>query len=76
MARCGTNSDLLTAYVDGELAWLDRLRFHYHLGMCRQCRVTLKRLRAAMRTMDGPQPEPLPDRVRDEILARFADANE
>ncbi|HRF60523.1 MAG TPA: anti-sigma factor [Fimbriimonadaceae bacterium] len=55
--RCAQN--LLSAYVDGELAGVEMLRLREHLGVCPACREEVEALRAMKRLLSrSPQVEP------------------
>jgi len=71
MITCQQVTELCTAWAEGQLGLLDRLRFQVHLGLCRNCRVYLRQLRATSRAL-GKLPEPeLPAALREELLRRF-----
>ena len=71
MLTCKEITELVTAYAEGRLGLLDRLRFQLHLGMCRHCRRYVRQLEATARAL-GRLPEPeIPPELRDELLRRF-----
>lgn len=72
---CRDLAELITDYLEGRLALLDRVRFQLHLGICRDCRAYLKQMRGmvnALGALQAPLPPP-PAPVQEELLARFRD---
>jgi len=73
MMACRQITELVTAYAEGELGLLDRLRFQVHLGLCASCRRYVRQMRATARSL-GKLPEPeLPRELEAELLRRFDD---
>ena len=71
MMTCKQVTELVTAYAEGQLRFLDRLRFQVHLGLCAHCRRYVRQLRATARAL-GQLPEPeLPAELQDELMRRF-----
>lgn len=48
LLSCREIEDFILAYLDGELPALTRVRFEFHIAMCRECRSYLRDYRAAM----------------------------
>jgi anti-sigma factor RsiW len=72
MLTCQQVTELVTAYAEGQLGLVDRLRFTLHLGLCVHCRSYVRQLRATARAL-GRLPEPeIPAPLRDELQRRFA----
>jgi len=72
MLVCRETTGLVTDYVEGRLSTRDRLRFQWHLGLCRGCRRYLRQMRLTARSL-GSLPAPvLPEHVREELERRFA----
>ena len=71
MAYCRTLTELVTDYLEDRLSTGDRLRFQLHLGICRHCRAYLNQLKLTMKTLGKLPPEPMPEAVKSELLARF-----
>lgn len=71
MKFCHDKSDLLNRYVGDDLSFGERLRVHYHLGLCRPCRQYLRRLRTASAAHGVEQTGPPSDELRNELLSRF-----
>lgn len=73
MQTCAEISALVTTFLDGKLGFYDRMRFRFHVGMCRHCRAYLKQMRTTIATLGQlpADPEPMPPEVRDELLRRF-----
>ena len=71
MPTCKRVTELVTEYAEGNLSFLDRLRFQVHLGLCGHCRSYVHQMRVTARTL-GKLPEPrLPDELRAEFVRRF-----
>jgi len=68
---CREVVDLIAEYLDGNLAFFDRVRFQIHLGFCKGCRNYLNQMKYTIRTLGQLPTEPMPDDVRDELLKRF-----
>lgn len=69
--RCAQN--LLSAYVDGELAGVEMLRLREHLGVCPACREEVEELRAMKRMLgmarEVEPPAGFEDRLASIVLA-------
>jgi anti-sigma factor ChrR (cupin superfamily) len=71
MLRCREITELVTEYAEGNLSFVDRLRFQLHLGMCRNCRRYVRQVKATAGALGMlPAPELSPDLER-ELLRRF-----
>ena len=71
MLTCAELTELVTDYLEGRLPFMQRVRFHLHIGMCRHCRAYLRQMRVTLETL-GRLPDPVvPPEVRDELLARL-----
>lgn len=76
MLTCRELVELITDYLEGRLAFSERLRFQLHLGMCGNCRQYLRQMKRTVSTLRLlPAEETLPPDVRDELLARFRSWN-
>ena len=75
MITCQQITALVTAYLEMRLPFWDRLRFQLHLGTCRHCRRYLRQMRATIAVMGKLPPEPVPEPVMQELLARFRSWN-
>jgi len=71
MLTCKEVTQLVTEYLEGRMPILQRASFQLHLGMCRHCRAYLRQMRTTIQTLGKLPPEPIPDAVRNELLARF-----
>ena len=71
MLSCQELTELVQDYSDGRLTFMQRLQFELHVGMCRHCREYLRQLRTATLALKSLPIEPMPDELRDELLARF-----
>ncbi len=77
MLTCREITELVTEYLEGHLGFGDRLRFQFHLGMCKHCRAYLRQLRATMgavkklRDDDEDAGAAMPEDVKAELLRRF-----
>ncbi len=71
MPTCKQVTELVTAYAEGRLGLVDRLRFRLHIAACPPCRTYVRQLRATARAL-GKLPEPeLPPELEAELLRRF-----
>jgi anti-sigma factor RsiW len=71
MLTCKQITELVTAYAEGQLGFLDRLRFRLHLGLCAGCTTYVRQLRVTARAL-GKLPEPeIPPELQAELLRCF-----
>ncbi|MFI6317580.1 anti-sigma factor family protein [Nonomuraea sp. NPDC050556] len=68
---CAELVELVTAYLDGELA--DRERFEAHLAECEGCERYLDQFRTVASVVGDLVPPPPDPGVRDRLLAAFRD---
>jgi len=68
---CKTFTEAITDYLEGNLSFVDRLRFQMHLGLCLGCRRYLRQMKLTIRTLGTLPEEPIPAAVRDELIRRF-----
>lgn len=68
---CKQVSEIVTDYLEGALSIWDRFRFQMHLGMCFACRNYLRQMKYTIQTLGRLPSEPMPTKVRDELLERF-----
>lgn len=73
MLTCRELTELITDYLEGRMAFMDRVRFRSHIGMCRNCRTYLDQMKHTIRTLGHLPPETIPPDMRDQLLARFRD---
>ncbi|WP_242338838.1 MULTISPECIES: anti-sigma factor [Anaeromyxobacter] len=73
MLTCKELTELVTDYAEGNLSFVDRLRFRVHIGMCRDCRRYVRQVKATAAALGAlPVPELSPD-LEQELLRRFDD---
>lgn len=71
MLTCQQLTELVTAYAEGQLRLVDRLRFRLHLGLCPACRTYVRQLQLTARSLGTlPAPE-LPPGLQAELMRRF-----
>jgi anti-sigma factor RsiW len=71
MLTCKQITELVTAYAEGQLPLMDRLRFRLHIGMCPACRTYVRQLQVTARAL-GKLPEPeIPPDLQAELMRRF-----
>jgi anti-sigma factor ChrR (cupin superfamily) len=71
MLTCKEITELVTDYAEGNLSFMDRVRFQMHIGMCRNCRRYVRQVKATAGALGLlPPPEIRPD-LEQELLARF-----
>lgn len=73
MLTCKGLTEIITDYLDGRLTRMQRISFQLHLGMCRNCRVYLRQMKATIRTLGMMPKVEVPEDVREELLTRFRD---
>lgn len=71
MITCREIAELVTDYVEGRLTFRDRLRFHLHLGLCRNCRAYVRQVKATARALGKLPPPEVPRELEDELMRRF-----
>lgn len=71
MLTCKQITELVTAYAEGQLPFMDRLRFRLHIGMCSNCKTYVRQLQATAKAL-GKLPEPeIPLELEAELMRRF-----
>jgi anti-sigma factor RsiW len=68
---CRDAVELMTAYLDGELAERDRERLELHLADCPHCAEYLAQLRITIDAVGHVDPDELPDAAVDELVALY-----
>lgn len=68
---CQELVELVTDYLEGRMSLAERLRFQWHLGVCRNCRRYLQQMRLTIQTLGALPPESIPPEVQDDLLKRF-----
>jgi predicted anti-sigma-YlaC factor YlaD len=68
---CKELTELITDYLEGQLSFLEGVRFQMHLGTCLGCRRYLRQMRLTIRTLGAIPAEPIPPAVREELIRRF-----
>lgn len=71
MLTCQEVTELVTAHMEGRLSFLERLRFHMHVGMCRHCRAYFRQMRETVKQLGALPPDPVPDDVYQELRVRL-----
>lgn len=72
MLSCQEVTELVTAYVEGQMPLMQRMQFKLHIGMCKHCREYLAQMRTTHRLTGALPTEPIPTEVRDELAKRLA----
>ncbi len=73
MLTCKELTELVTDYAEGNLSFVERLRFRMHIGMCRDCRRYVRQVKATAAALgELPAPELSPG-LEQELLRRFDD---
>lgn len=73
MLTCQQLTELVTDYLEGRLSLVERMSFQMHIGMCKRCRAYLRQMRMTVRTLGKLPVDPIPEGVREDLLARFRD---
>jgi predicted anti-sigma-YlaC factor YlaD len=71
MLTCKQITDLVTEYAEGNLSFMDRVRFQMHIGMCRNCRRYVRQVRATAGALGLLPPPEMPPELELELLRRF-----
>ena len=71
MLTCKEITELVTDYAEGNLSFLDRVRFVMHIGMCRNCRRYVRQMKATTRALGLMPPPEIPPELEEELLRRF-----
>ena len=73
---CQELVEVITDYLENALAERDRRRFEAHLAECEACRDYLEQFRRTIALAGRVEPERLPPRMREELLAAFRDSRD
>jgi predicted anti-sigma-YlaC factor YlaD len=71
MLTCTEITELVTDYAEGNLSFLDRVRFVMHIGMCRNCRRYVRQMKATTRALGLVPPPEIPPELEEELMRRF-----
>ena len=71
MLTCKEMTELVTEYVEGNLPFMDRVRFQMHIGMCRNCRRYVRQVKATAAALGMLPPPEMPADLEQELLQRF-----
>jgi anti-sigma factor RsiW len=71
MLTCKELTELVTDYAEGNLSFVDRIRFRMHIGMCRSCRRYVRQVKATAAALGMLPPPELPPDLEQELLRRF-----
>ncbi len=69
--KCREVVELMTDYLEGALSAADAARFEDHIAGCDGCRAYLEQMRATRRLTGRLADEPVPDALREELVAAF-----
>ena len=70
---CREVVELVTGYLEGDLASEDRARFEEHLSVCDGCTNYLGQMRTTLRATGMLTEEQIPEDQRDKLLMAFRD---
>ena len=68
---CKEVTEAVTDYLEGMMGFTRWVRFQMHLGLCLGCRIYLRQMKLAVRTMRSLPTKLPPPEVREELLQRF-----
>ncbi len=71
MLTCKEITELVTDYAEGNLSFMDRVRFQMHIGMCRNCRRYVRQVKATASALGLLPPPEVPPDLEQELLRRF-----
>jgi len=69
--KCRDVVELMTDYLEGALSPADVARFEDHIAGCDGCRAYLEQMRTTRRLTGRLADEPMPQPLRDELVAAF-----
>ena len=70
---CREMVELVTAYLEDQLAPADRVRFEEHLELCDGCRTYVEEMRDTLRALGRLPEDRLSPQARATLLAAFGD---
>lgn len=68
---CRELVEVITDYVEGTMAPVDRVRFEAHLGECPYCVAYLEQMRETIAAIGGLTEDSIDSRARGELIAAF-----
>ena len=68
---CRELVQLITAYLEGALEAVDRMRFEAHLALCPGCETYLEQMRLTVRLLGSLREEDVPAPVQGRFLQAF-----
>jgi anti-sigma factor RsiW len=68
---CQQLVELVTDYLEGDLDEADRAAVEEHLAACGHCTRYVQQVRRMLELTAGPDPEPVPEELLDDLAARF-----
>lgn len=68
---CRELVQLITAYLEGTLEAVDRMRFEAHLALCPGCETYLEQMRLTVRLLGSLREEDVPAGVQGRFLQAF-----
>lgn len=71
MYKCRDIPELLTDYLEMKLSLGERLKFQWHLGLCRNCRAYLRQMETTRATLGATPKLEIPKDVEAELRKRF-----
>lgn len=71
MFTCRELVELVSAYLDGELSWLDRMRFRAHVAMCPDCAAWLEQMEATTAALGRAPDLEIPPAIQTDMLEAF-----
>jgi predicted anti-sigma-YlaC factor YlaD len=72
MLTCAEVTELVTSYLEGQMAWRRRMAFRLHLGMCKHCRAYLRQMKSTVKVLGRVPADPIPPELRDDLARRLA----
>lgn len=71
MLTCKQITELVTAYAEGQLGFLDRIRFRLHIGMCRNCKAYVRQVQVTAKALGMLPPPEMSPELEAELMRRF-----
>ncbi len=71
MMTCRNITELVTDYLEGQMSFMDRMRFRMHILMCKSCKEYLKQMQSTVKALGFLPDEPPSEEVQEELMKCF-----
>ncbi|MEM6732445.1 MAG: zf-HC2 domain-containing protein [Myxococcota bacterium] len=73
MLTCKEMTELCTDYLERRMGTWDRIRFGFHLALCKHCREYINQMQATVDSLGYMPEDALPSDVESALLQHFKD---